>query len=269
MGCGSKFPIIEKIAILQDFESYLSNRPSLGGDLMISSKSPKMKAFVKATLAKTKPVANDISKIEKRWALIYESNKKSKFYQLIKNSIDSLNFRGTAVEHGCSIGMISDYVAKTGRSVFGIDKSFHALLLAKKSSAPNLDFFVADSMDMPFGKKQFDLVVALNIFELIEPKPLLSMLAKQVCKNGSLVLSDPYDFERGARSVREPVGEETVRKMLERKGFALTKNTKKPNRLPWSLRLYDRAVLQYRVDLIIGKKQIARRPLHPIAAKIK
>jgi SAM-dependent methyltransferase len=118
----------------------------------------------------------------------------------------------------------------------------------------NLDFFVADSLEQPFGKTKFDLVVGLNLFEIIEPKTFLKLLADQVRKDGWLVLSDPYDFERGAKSVKEPLYEDSVRKELSRHGFAVSKQTRKPSHLLWNLELHKRAVLQYRVDLIVAKK---------------
>lgn len=257
--CSASFPIIGAIAILQDFTRYLSFRPRLGGVLIATAKSPQMKLFVKKALARTKRNLNDVSIIEKRWAAIYEANKRSSFYSKIKAAIDDLHPSGIAVEHGCSIGTVSHHMAKKGLDVFGIDKSYHALSLAKKSCPDNLDFFVADSLDNPFGRRRFDIVVGLNIFELIEPRPLLDMLANQVQKGGYLVLSDPYDFERGARSVREPLREDAVRVILEKRGLDIAKKTEKPSFLSWSLRLYDRAVLQYRVDLIIGKKRLSRK----------
>jgi hypothetical protein len=135
-----------------------------------------------------------------------------------------------------------------------MDKSFYAITEAKKTKLRNLDFFVADSLEHPFGRIKFDLVLALNLFELIEPKPLLKLLASQVQKDGALVLSDPYDFERGAKSVREPIYEESLRKELGKHCFRLSRETRKPSFVPWNLKLNDRASLNYLVDLIFATK---------------
>lgn len=255
--CGTMFPIIEKIAILRDFVNYVSNRPNLGGDLFLAAKSTKMRSFVKGALAKVGKNPNDLSIIEKRWARIYEKNKGSKFYSTVKKHLDSLPVSDMAIEHGCSVGIMGRHLAENASYVFGIDKSYYALSIAKKAHCENLDFFVADSLEHPFGNSKFDLALGLNIFELIEPRLLLKVLAGHVRKGGFVVISDPYDFERGAKSVKEPLYGDSTRRAIEQLGFRVTSKTKKPSYIPWHLRLYERASLNYKVDMIIGKKTVA------------
>lgn len=194
-----------------------------------------------------------MSLVEKRWSLIYQKNKKSKFYDTIKKSLDKIPLSGTILEHGCSIGIMAQHMAKS-HDVFGIDKSYHAIEIAKKSGSVNVDYFVADSLSHPFGKTKFDSVVGLNLLEIIEPKLFLRSLSKQVRKNGFLILSDPYDFERGEKSVREPMYEESIRNELVRLGFSISDKTKRPAFFKWNLKLHPRATLLYKVDLIVGKK---------------
>lgn len=252
--CNLHFPIIGKIPILwDDFTNYLSNRPRLGGILYTRAVTPKLKLYIKNSLGAIKKNHADVSLVEKRWSSIYEKNKKSSFYGVIKKSLDPAS--GTALEHGCSIGIITQHLSKSRRLVFGIDKSYYAIEIAKKSDSENSDYFVADSLSQPFGKTKFDSVVGLNLFEIIEPKLLLKFLARQVEKGGFLVLSDPYDFERGEKSVKEPLYEELIRSELAMLGFSISKETKKPLFFPWNLKLHQRATLQYKVDLIVGKKQ--------------
>jgi SAM-dependent methyltransferase len=251
--CNLVFPIIGQVAIMwDDFENYLTNRPRLGGQLLLMAKTDKVKSFVRQTLGKITKNLQDQSIIEKRWFEIYSHNKNSRFYSVIRKSLERIR-SGNVLEHGCSIGHITKYLAGTNSIAFGIDKSFYAISEAKKSAPDNVDFFIADSIDHPFGKSRFDTVVALNLFELIEPKLLLKTLAGQVRKGGYLVLSDPYDFIRGTKSVKEPLYEESVRAELKKQGFTISKNTKTPSYIPWNLRLHKRAVLQYRVDLVVGK----------------
>jgi len=137
--------------------------------------------------------------------------------------------------------------------VFGIDRSFSALRIAKKSFKNNLDYFIADSMSSVFGKLQFDLVLALNILELVEPLELLKHISKQI-STGYLVISDPYDFDRGVNSVKNPFDELTLRTTLKNYGFKISSKTKKSSYIPWNLKLNPRAILNYKVDLIIGEK---------------
>ncbi|QLH10012.1 class I SAM-dependent methyltransferase [Candidatus Nitrosotenuis sp. DW1] len=253
--CVLHFPIIGKIPILwDDFAIYLSNRPRLGGMLYAKASTQRLKLYIKDKLGSISKNRTDVSLVEKRWSSIYEKNKKSKFYDMVKKSLDKMSHSGTVLEHGCSIGIMTRHLAKS-HNVFGIDKSYHAIEIAKKSDSENVDYFVADSLSHPFGKARFDSVIGLNLFEIIEPKLFLRSLSKQVKKDGFLVLSDPYDFERGEKSVREPLYEESVRSELGRLGFSISKETKNPAYLPWSLKLHRRAMLQYKVDLIIGKKR--------------
>lgn len=250
-----QFPIIGKVPVLwNDFTNYLSNRPRLGGELFLNARTSKMKIYIKKTLGKIRKNPSDQSLIEKRWFEIYKRNKKARFYSQIKRSLQLDTKRGIALEHGCSIGYMTQHLAQTSSLAFGIDKSYRAIHEAKKSNLKNLDFFVADSLEHPFGKTKFDLVVGLNLFELIEPKLLLKVLASQVRKGGWLVLSDPYDFERGTKSVKEPLYEETIRKELYKNNFTITPQTKRPSYLSWTLKLHKRATLQYKVDLVVGKK---------------
>ncbi len=253
--CGLHFPIIGKIPIMwDDFAIYLSNRPRLGGMLYTKAVTPRLKLYIKDKLGSMPKNHVDVSLVEKRWSSIYEKNKKSKFYDVVKKYLDKASNSGTTLEHGCSVGIMTQHLAKS-HDVFGIDKSYYAIEIAKKSDSENLDYFVADSLSHPFGKVKFDSVVGLNLFEIIEPKLLLRSLSKQVKKGGVLILSDPYDFERGEKSVKEPMYEKSIRSELVRLGFSISRETKKPAFLPWDLKLHQRAILKYKVDLIIGKKR--------------
>lgn len=251
--CSLDFPIVGAIPILwDDFTGYLTSRPRLGGDLYTRTSSPKLKLHIKKSLGKIRKTGADVSLVEKRWASIYEKNNASQFYQLVQKSIGRTS--GTALEHGCSIGIMTSHLAESCRQVFGIDKSYHAIEAAKKSPHDNLDYFVADSLSHPFGKTKFDCVLGLNLFEIIEPGDLLGVLARQVKRGGLLVLSDPYDFERGERSIKEPLYEHDIRRIVEKNKFAISAKTGKPSFHKWRLNLHARARLEYKVDLVIAKK---------------
>jgi 2-polyprenyl-3-methyl-5-hydroxy-6-metoxy-1,4-benzoquinol methylase len=172
---------------------------------------------------------------------------------VIKKNLNFIAKSKLVLEYGCSIGIITSYLANSHDMVFGIDRSFSALRYAKKSSKNNLDYIVADSLSPVFGKLQFDLILALNVLELIEPLELLKQVSKQI-SIGYFVISDPYDFDRGTNSVRKPVDESTLRKNLWNLGFKILSKTKNPSYIPWNLKLNSRATLNYKVDLIIGKK---------------
>ncbi|MBT8252107.1 MAG: methyltransferase domain-containing protein, partial [Nitrosopumilus sp.] len=187
--CNLKFPIIGKIPILwDDFGNYLSSRKLLSGKLYQLSINKKMKSFLKTAMSKT-VFTDDRTALEDRWSKIYQNSRHSKFYSIIKNHLDSLPKSDFVLEHGCSIGITTFSLADTHKMVFGIDRSFSALQIAKKSSKSNLDYFVADSLSPIFGKLQFDLILGLNVLELIEPLELLKHMSKQI-SSGYLVLTD-------------------------------------------------------------------------------
>ena len=253
--CEVYYPIISKVPIMwDDFSAYLSNRTILGGQLLVKSSNSKMKGFIKKSLSKVKKNIEDRSLLEDRWAKIYKNNAKSTFYSVIKKSLKSIPKSKLVLEHGCSIGLISDFLAQRHDLVFGIDSSYHGILAAKKTKRKNLDFFVADSIFHPFGKQKFGLVVALNLLEIVEPSKLLKIISNQI-SNGAVLLTDPYDFERGKRSVKNPLYAKEIRQKLQDLGFNVTSKTRKPSFIPWNLKINERATLNYKVDLVIGKKR--------------
>jgi SAM-dependent methyltransferase/uncharacterized protein YbaR (Trm112 family) len=251
--CTLCFPIIQKIPIIwDDFSKYISERMMLGGKLFHLAYHDKMKKFLKHSLY-AKRNADDRTALEERWSKIYQNSKKSKFYSIIKNELRAMPKSKLVLEYGCSIGIMSSFLASSNQNVFGIDRSFSAISIAKKTQKDNLDYFVADLMSDVFGKTKFDLILALNVLELVEPKDLLQHISKQITE-GKLVLSDPYDFDRGKNSVKKPLDESALRASIEEFGFDITEKTKTPSYLPWNLNLNPRTTLNYKVDLIIAKK---------------
>ncbi len=249
--CKLEFPIIQKIPILwDDFSKYLSSRRILGGKLYKLTSSTKLKSFIKKSL-NTKD--NDRSYLEEKWARIYQNSKTSKFYDMIKKNLDTLPSSKLVLEHGCSIGLVTSHLANSCDLVIGVDRSFSAIQIAKKQLKSNLDYFVADSLSPVFGKLQFDLILALNVLEIIEPKVLLKSISKQISK-GYFVISDPYDFDRGSNSVKNPLDASSLRMNLNSLGFKILHSTKNPSNISWNLKLNPRATLNYKVDLVIGQK---------------
>jgi len=253
--CSLVFPVIEKIPFLwNDFPAYLSFRKILGGKLYRLSNTEKMKKFLKVSLSKTTQHNNDDRTVtEERWSKIYQNSKSSKFYSLIKKNLNYIKKSKLVLEYGCSIGIMTSFLADNHDMVFGVDRSFSALRYAKKISKDNLEYIVADSMSPIFGKLQFDLVLALNVLELMEPLEVIKQVSKQITA-GYFVVSDPYDFDRDTRSVKKFVDEVTLRTGLENAGFRISPKTKKPSFLPWNLKINPRATLSYKSDLVICKK---------------
>lgn len=252
--CNAKYPVINKVPILWDsFANYLSNRPSLGGYLFSRSTRSEIKQFIKNSLGKIKKTNIDQNIVEKRWAKIYQNNSSSKFYSRVcKNLLDFGNL-GLVLDCGCSIGTISSRLSEFSECVFGIDSSFSAVEIAKNTFKKNLDYFVADSMSCIFGKTKFDNVLALNILELVEPIPFIKKIFLQT--GGNLIISDPYDYDRGQHSVKNPLYAKELRETLQKLNFKITNATKNPSEITWTLNINPRCSLRYKVDLIIANKQ--------------
>jgi len=252
--CNGQYPIIEKIPILwNDFSLYLSSRKKLGGKLYQLIENSKLKKFCKSSLLNSSQTHEDRTALEERWSLIYQNSKSSKFYSEIQKNLTSLQKSNLVLEYGCSIGIMTSFLAESNKMVFGVDRSFSALRIAKKLPKNNLDYVVADFLSPIFGKSQFDLVLALNVLELVEPTEFLKHVSKQICK-GYFVISDPYDFDRGMNSVKKPLNEKLLRMNLQNLDFKITPETKTPSHMSWILKLNPRATLNYDVDLVIAKK---------------
>jgi len=114
-------------------------------------------------------------------------------------------------------------------------------------------YFVANSESHPFGSQKFDLVICLNMLELIDPKNLLTIFSNQI-KKGILVISDPYDFDRGINTVKNPIDSKQLRQILQEKNFQISSSTKKPSFISWNLNINPRTMLQYKVDFVVAKK---------------
>lgn len=251
--CKSLYPVIEKIPILwDDFTNYISRRRMLGGKLVQSVSNP-MKKFIKNSLTQNIRNVEDRTNLEDRWMSIYQNNLRSKFYSTIKKELRKLPNSKLALEYGCSIGIISSFLANSSQIVFGVDISFSAIKIANRESKESLDYFVADSLSPIFGKTKFDLIVALNILELIEPADFLKQISTQI-QRGYLIISDPYDYDRGNNSVKTPLDEATLRQNLKNLKFRITSDTINPSKISWNLKLNPRTSLNYKVDLVVAEK---------------
>lgn len=251
--CKHVHVIINKIPFMvQDLSKYFSARTKLAGELLISVKSKKLLEIIKVSLQKIAKTTDDSSQIEKNWVKIYAESNTSYIQEKIIEFLETTKNLDLAIEHGCSIGKSCQILANHAKQVFGIDKSFYALVEAKKLGLQNCEFVLADSLYPPFGHTKFDIVLGLNVLELIEPEDFLKILEGQT--RGYIILSDPYDYERGTKSVKNRLDENLLRQRLVDLGFVLYRTTKSPNFVPWVLVVNNRLELHYKVDFIFANR---------------
>ena len=252
--CDLQYPIIEKIPIMWDnFSNYLSLRKSLSGHFYKTVRHRKLKNYLKSILSEIIFTKEDRYVMEERWSKIYQNSRNSKFYSKMRQHLNDIPKSEWVLEHGCSIGLLASHLSKNHEHVLGIDRSFSALKIAKKSSKNNLDFVLADSLSHVFGQSKFNLVLGVNVLELIEPTEFLIHASKQI-SSGHLFISDPYDFERGSSSVKTQINEKTLRTLIKNLGFKISAKTIHPSNVSWILQINSRATLNYKVDLLIAKK---------------
>lgn len=249
--CDGVYPIISSIPFLiEDLSLFFSIRAKLGGHLLLAVENSRIKSLIRKSLKEIKKIGEDVTDLEKNWVATYLKSKPSSFQIEVKHVIEQLPQSDFFLEHGCSIGAMSEVAAKYHGKVFGIDKSFFALLEAKKRKIKDADFFLADSLSRPFGTMKFDVVMALNVLELIEPVKLLKIIKLQTKR--FVILSDPYDYERGKSSVKVRLDEKSLRSKLQQIGFKVVGNTCKPSFISWKLEVNPRLELHYKVDLILA-----------------
>ena len=253
--CRARYPVISGVLLLvSSLPGYFSARASLGGELMLMARTGKMRSFVRQALAKVVHGPDDTAGLEKKWVGIYKGSPNRGFYSRIAKVLETLSPSDMVLEHGCSIGRVARMASGRAGRVFGIDKSFYAIAEARRGQPENSDFVVADSLERPFGRQKFDMVIALNLLDIVEPASLLKVTSSQ--SRRTLVLSDPYDYDRGKKSVRRKMGPVEVRSAIAKHGFRTMDGTARPLRIPWTLKANPRLELRYQVDLVVARKSV-------------
>lgn len=238
--CSCAYPVAEGVPVMwRSFGEYIRARPSLGGRLMLGARAPAMKKFVKEAM-RGPPVSADRAAAELRWAGIYKASSRSAFYREAARALAGMP--GDVVEYGCSVGGVAGRLK--GRDVYGTDRSFYAVLEASRAGGT---YAVADSLEHPFGAKKFGVAACFNMLESADPCALLRAMSGQ---SDALILSSPYDYAPG----RERTDPERLRASLRAMGFAVSRGTERPLRIPWTLRLGPRAQLRYRVDIVAAER---------------
>lgn len=171
--------------------------------------------------------------------------------------------RSLALDAGCGGGGLVARLAEKYRLAFGIDRSFLAILLARRtvlhrpeaertyflatrrgqevlrplrvSAAPNAEFVVADCTVLPFASGLFDAVCSTNIIDIVSIDAPIRDASRVIRPGGWLLLSDPFFFRDGEAPPGDP--REAVRAAFDRCGLAVQEER---DGVPWAWVTYDR-----------------------------
>jgi ubiquinone/menaquinone biosynthesis C-methylase UbiE len=108
---------------------------------------------------------------------------------IVREVLDGLPV-GVALDAACGTGRHTEYLAKLGHRVIGVDNS-QAMLERARAKVPEGEFHEADLHDLPLGGDSVDLVVcAIALNHVPELGPPLAEFVRVLRPSGHLVISD-------------------------------------------------------------------------------
>jgi len=106
--------------------------------------------------------------------------------------VESKNIR--ILDIGCGNGSLSNFIARQGYEVVGVEESKSGVKIAQQSY-PDCEFIAASIYDFPYQQLEnsFDIIISTEVIEhLLYPREL-AKVAKRCLKNdGTLILTTPY-----------------------------------------------------------------------------
>jgi len=137
--------------------------------------------------------------------------------------------------------------------------------------AERVDFWACDAAALPFEAGTFAAATALNLLDCVySPQTMLASLASVLRPGAPAVLTTPYDWSPGATPIEAWIGGHSQRGPLAGSSDATLRallgepegESALPLRLvaeregvPWRVRLHDRAFMEYRLHLLVARRQ--------------
>jgi ubiquinone/menaquinone biosynthesis C-methylase UbiE len=138
---------------------------------------------------------------------------------------------GSVLDVGCGDGSIIGRLSavKFGREYTGVDISSSAIAAASSKEIPGARFDTFDGGSLPFGERQFDLVVMSHVVEHLEHPRILIREAQRVGRRVVIEVPCEHTVRLPRDYVPDPVGHinyytpVTIRRLLQTVGLTVDK----------------------------------------------
>jgi 2-polyprenyl-6-hydroxyphenyl methylase / 3-demethylubiquinone-9 3-methyltransferase len=101
--------------------------------------------------------------------------------------VSKFHYPCKVLDVGCGGGYLTNYLAKKGHLVSGVDLSEQSLQIAKKEdTTASVDYRRASAYELPYLKDSFDVVCAMDLLEHVEKPATVIAEAARVLKKGGL-----------------------------------------------------------------------------------
>ena len=275
--CEATYPIIEGVPIVvKNFSAYVQGRTSTYGKWLITTRSEKMKSFLREVgrHLETTQIRSDRYEEEGVWFAPYrwtqyEHDPADRFLsslrwrlkpnELYNRVIHAINPKmdGVALDMGCSLGYSTLTLANKYAFAIGIDLSFSFIKEARNrmsdSRIGNVEFCVADCLLTPFSSEKFDLVTVFNMINLVDASKLLPSIHSILKPSGYTLIADPFNFNHEPRP-QKMFDSQSFREFLKFSKFKIEDKTNTESFIPWILKVSERTYLFYFVDYVKARK---------------
>ena len=121
--------------------------------------------------------------------LLFEKINQLDWYKhTLRQWIDEQNLANNSkiLEVGCATGTLTTYIAQSGCIPTGVDFSSKMIQLAKINH-PDIDFSVANILDLPFASASFDAVIAASLLNIVSDKSKAIYELSRSCKKDGII----------------------------------------------------------------------------------
>ena len=254
-----------------------------------------LSAVIKGVIGDCTGPGSDYDQLRQRRAhyLLSHWIEPESFLGLLKAGQQLVKPRGVALDLGCAVGRGTFEAATHGAElVLGIDMDFSMLRKASRllrqgtqrldrrriglvyepvelsgpaPGAERVDFWLADALMLPIQGDRVDTISSYNLLDCLSvPSAHFAVIAALLRQGGEAVVGCPHDWTAhvpveawiGGHSQRAPDqgrAEPRFRALVAHHGLNVTGEVE----APWQLRLHDRSVMSYQVQLMGMRKEAA------------